>query len=109
MASFDFVSFVLGLLLGAILMLVIIWIAYYTRSFLFTYCPTQTRPCGANDFINDPANALANDINLKPDQILFLNNNNELFYKRVPRSTDCIPENNQIVYIKYRKIFNVKS
>lgn len=100
MASFDFIAFILGFLLGAIVLLIIIWAAYYTRSFLFTYCPTQTRACGAADFFSDPGNALANDINLTPADILFLNNN-EMFYKRVPRVTNCVPESNQTIYIKF--------
>lgn len=101
MASFDFVSFIIGLLLGMILMLLFVWITYFTRSFLFTYCPTQARPCGGADYYNDPGDALAHNPQIMVQDILFLNDQNNMLYRRVPRNTDCIPESNQIVYIKY--------
>lgn len=101
MASFDFVSFVIGLLLGMIVMLLLVWIAYFTRSFLFTYCPTQARPCGGADYYNDPGDALAHYPNLTVGEILFLNDNNEMFYRRVPKSTDCVPEANELVHMKF--------
>lgn len=99
MASFDFISFIIGLLLGAIIMLVLVWIAYYTRTFLFTYCPTQARACNGPDYYNNPGEALANGANI--DDILFLNDQDEMFYKRVPKTTNCVPESNQTVHILY--------
>lgn len=101
MASFDFVSFVIGLLLGMIIMLLIIWVAYFTRSFLFTYCPTQARPCGGADYYNDPGDGLAHNPQITVSDILFLNNENEMFYKRVPKNTDCVTESNETVYMKF--------
>jgi len=96
---FDFVSFIIGLLLGAILMLIAVWIAYYTRIFLFTYCPTSTRACGGLDYYNNPGEAISNGSNV--NDILFLNNQNDLYYKRVPKTTNCVPESNQTVHISY--------
>lgn len=101
MSDFDVVSFFIGVLVGVIVTIIFVWISYSTRMFLFTYCPRQARPCGATDYFNDPGNALAYNPNISVSDILFLNNNNEMFYKRVPRNTDCVPEYNQIVYIKY--------
>lgn len=98
---FDLISFVVGLLVGMIIMLLIIWILYATRSFLFTYCPTQARVCGGADYYSDPSDALANDSKLTVGEILFLNDNNEMFYRRVPKSTDCVPAANDLVYMKY--------
>jgi len=99
MASFDFISFVIGLLLGAIIMLLLVWIAYFTRSFLFTYCPTQARACSGADYYNNPGDALANGANI--NDILFLNDQDQMYYNRVPRTTSCVPESNQIVHIVY--------
>lgn len=99
MASFSFSSFIIGLLLGMILMLLLVWIAYYSRSFLFTYCPTQMTVCTAADYYNNPGDALANGANI--DDILFLNDKNELFYQRVPNNANCIPSSNQTVEILY--------
>lgn len=101
MAAFDFVSFMVGFLLGLIVMLLFVWLAYATRSFIFTYCPTQARPCGGADYYNNPADALANNPQITVADILFLNDENKMFYRRVPRNTDCVPESNQLVYMKF--------
>lgn len=99
--SFTPVSFVLGFLTGAIVMLILIWLAYFTRSFLFTYCPTQAPPCSGGDYYNDPGDALASNPQITAADILFLNDDNQLFYKRVVKNTGCIPESNQLVHITY--------
>ncbi|CAH6418159.1 Hypothetical protein HVR_LOCUS34 [uncultured virus] len=78
-----------------IIMLLLIWIAYFTRSFIFTYCPTTSKTCGGADYYNNPGDALANGAQL--NEILFLNEKNELLYKRVPRTTDCTPGTGQTV------------
>lgn len=80
-------------------MLVLVWMAYYTRIFLFTHCPTQARACSGPDYYNDPGRALSNGANI--DDILFLNDDNHMFYKRVPKTTNCVPEFNQTVRIVY--------
>lgn len=101
MAMFEFISFTIGLLSGMIMLLILVWVAYFTRTFLFTYCPTQARPCGGGDYYNNPGDALANNPNITVADILFLNDENEMYYKRVPKNTDCVPESNQLVYIQY--------
>lgn len=98
MTTWDTASFFIGLLLGMIIMLIFIWIAYNTRSFIFTYCATGTIGCAGNDYYNDPGLALGNNPQLKASDILFVRND-ELFYTRVPRVTTCTPENNQTVQI----------
>lgn len=100
-ANFDFVSFVIGLILGMIIMLLIVWITYFTRSFLFTYCPVGTRFCTSEDYYNDPGDALVRNPGLSTSQILFINGEKEMFYNRVPKGASCIPQNNQAIYIKY--------
>lgn len=81
-------------------MLIIIWIAYYSRIFIFTYCPTQARPCSGVDYYNNPGDALGNNNNLKPQDIL-ANVDGRLLYKRVPRNSTCVPEDNQIVRMPF--------
>jgi len=104
---FDFISFIIGLLLGMIIMLVLVWIAYYNRTFVFTYCPTQARACSGLDYYNNPGKALSDGANI--DDILFINDNNEMFYRRVPRTTTCIPTLNQVVPIRYPQYCSFKS
>lgn len=101
MAAFDFTSFFIGVLLGAIITLLFIWIGYFTRSFIFTYCPSSARACSGADYYNDPGDALSNNPQVTVADILFLNDVNEMFYKRVPRTTDCVVESNQLVYMKF--------
>lgn len=97
---FDGTTFATGILLGMILMYILIWILYSTRTFIFSYCASGTRPCAGADYYNDPGKALAEDSQLDPSQILFLNDEGELYYKRVPFSSDCVPESNQLMYIR---------
>lgn len=99
MASFDFTSFIIGVLIGMIILLLLVWIAYYTRIFLFTNCATSTPACAGADYYNDPGDALANGANI--NDILFLNDENEMLYKRIPRVRNCVPESNQIVQIQF--------
>ncbi len=84
-----------------IIMLLIVWICYLSRSFLFSYCADNPPYCAGSDYYNDPGDALANDPNINVSDILYLNDENQMFYRRVPNTTDCVVENNQIVYIQY--------
>ena len=101
MQGIDFISFVIGMLVGMIIMLLLVWAAYAGRVFLFTYCPKSARKCGGADYYNDPGDALANNPQITVSEILYLNSNNQMFYRRVPKTTDCVTESNQIVYMKY--------
>ncbi len=85
----DSASFAVGLILGMIIMLVIVWILFATRTFIFEICPTSTPICHFADYINYPGLALYDGANL--NDILFLKNEG-LYYKRVPRSSDCVPD-----------------
>lgn len=99
MARFELVSFTIGALLGAIIMLIVVWIAYYTRVFMFSHCPTMTRICSGTDYFNNPGNAIANGANIK--DILYLNQDGELKYRRMPRLINCVPDSGQDVSIRY--------
>ena len=97
--NFSFISLIIGLLRGMIIMLLLVWFSYFTRTFLFTYCPTQARPCGGADYYNNPGDAIANGANI--NDILFINDDNQMLYKRVPKVTTCVPQSDQIVVITY--------
>ena len=98
--TFDLVSLIIGLLLGMIIMLLLVWIAYYTRSTIFAYCPRQTRFCTGIDYYHDPGDALANNPQLKADDILAVQND-IMYYNRVLKNNTCTPQNNKIVPIRY--------
>lgn len=107
MGSFDFISFIIGLLLGMIIMLLFIWIAYFTRTFLFSYCASGAMVCDSTNYYNLPGEALVHNPQLKASDILFISNQNnpngqeEMYYKRVQKNLDCTPESNQTVHIMY--------
>ena len=82
-----------------IIMLLLVWLSYFTRTFLFSYCPTTMRACASVDYFNNPGDALANGSEL--DDILFINDEGEMVYKRVPRTNTCYPQTNQVVDIEY--------
>jgi hypothetical protein len=99
MAVFNFPSFIIGLILGMIVMLTLIWIAYFTRTGAFINCPGQARVCTGEDYYNDPGEAIAKT-GVTAGQILFIDNG-RMYYKRVPKNGTCIPEGNQTVRIAY--------
>ena len=106
MATFDFVSFAIGLIAGMIILLIVLWVSYFTRSFLFTNCPSDTRSCGVSDLFSDPGDTLAHNPQLGASDILFLNGNNELFHNRAQRVSTCVPQDNQTVYMKFPQYCN---
>jgi len=99
MEEFSVIFFIIAFLLGVLFTLILVWIAYSNRVFLFTYCPTTVPACLGPDYYNDPGDALNQGANI--DKILFLNDKNEMFYERVPRTTSCIPDSDQTIRIIY--------
>lgn len=96
----DAPTFFIGLMAGMIIMLCFVWLLYGTRTFVFSVCPRRRPVCSRADYYTDPGDAIAEGS--KVEDILFLNNNNELLYKRVPRTSGCIPlSGKQAVTIKY--------
>lgn len=96
---FDLFSALIGLLIGILLTLVIIWIFYYANAFVFSNCAKSTPECKGSDYYSNPGDAIANGA--KVDEILFINDENKMFYNRVPKTSSCIPGSNQLVEIRY--------
>jgi hypothetical protein len=96
--NFHLISFIIGLLLGMIMMLIIIWISYYTKTFLFTYCSTKAAVCGVDDYFINPGNALAyGEIaglpNITPADILFtkvVDGVTGMYYDVVAKNNNCV-------------------
>lgn len=99
-SRFSVVSMVLGFLLGVLLTLLLVFIAYAQRLFLFSYCANEAKACVGTDYYNDPGAAIAAGAN--PDGLFFLNDNQQMFYQRpiLPGIT-CIPVSDQTVPITY--------
>jgi hypothetical protein len=96
--------FFIGLLAGFIIIVVLVWIAYGTRILFFSRCAGHDPYCAGADYFNDPGQAIAGGAN--QDDILFLNDNGQMFYKRVPQHTGCHPDIGQIVPIVHPQYCN---
>lgn len=66
---------------------------------MFSHCPTMTRICSGPDYYNNPGNALANGASIR--NILRINENGELRYRRMPKVINCVPDSGQEVAIRY--------
>lgn len=102
MSTFDVSSFIVGILLGMIILAVIVWLVFAFRGSVFQNCPHHTRECLTADYYNDPGNALINNPHLKSSDILFLDSNNHLFYDRTQKNIECNANtSNKVAYIRY--------
>lgn len=95
--GFSFPSLFIGFLLGLLMMLILFWFLYYSRSLIFATCPLQTPFCVQNDYVNDPGQALTQGAVL--DQILSVKEG-VMFYKRVQSNSACVPQVNQTIPIQ---------
>jgi hypothetical protein len=96
--DYGWAIFAVGFLLGVILTLIFVWITYATRTFIFTNCVTSTPPCLGADYYNDPGEAIAHGY--KANEILQIDMD-IMYYKRVQKVRDCVPENNQTIHIEF--------
>lgn len=93
---YDLISTLLGILMGMIIMLAIVWVAYAGNFFVFSYCATSTPYCKDSDYINQIDEAIKKGYN--KEDILFLKNG-ELYFKRPKFTRQCVPSKDQIVKI----------
>lgn len=97
--QYDFFSFIVGFLLGMIVMLLIVWLAYSTRTAMFSYCPRNPPICRGNDYYNNPGEALTNGYDI--NRLLYINDKGEMYYRRVTNAVGCIPDQGQTIHIRY--------
>jgi hypothetical protein len=101
----DFPSAIVGIIVGAVIVLFIMWILYITRTFIFSTIPSQQPVCRLQDYIENPGVAIANGSTLS--DILFvapadLPGTSTMLYKRVPSVNTCTPSSlNQTVIVPY--------
>jgi hypothetical protein len=95
---FDFVSFLIGLFFGFLFAVIITWVGYSNRAFVFTGCAVNGLKCRYNNYFNNPARAISEGY--KAEEIMYVepkgNNNGVLMYKRVPKDV-CFPGSNQTI------------
>ena len=93
----DWVSFWIGFLFAFFLAILIFWLLYITRSFVYSNCPDSNSKCRGNDYIENPGVAL--NEGYKIDQILSVANGH-MYYKRPPKSSNCTVGSNQTIIIR---------
>lgn len=90
----DLVSFIVGLIIGLIIMVIIAWALYSTRR------DRIQRLCRFNDYHNNPNDAINSGHSI--NGILFINEKNQMVYKRPTATSDCIPVgNSQVITIDH--------
>ena len=94
--AWDGPSCVIGIFIGLSIMLILTWIGYSTRTFIYADVPLSYPECRFVNYFNNPGNAIANGANA--DEILSVNSSNEMRYQRVPKDV-CVPGSNQDVRI----------
>jgi hypothetical protein len=88
--EFSWTDFFIGFLVGLLITVFLVWITYANRWFIFDNCSRASQTCTTNDYYNQPCEALSNS-NLTASEILFVNSNGKLEYKRVPKNRNCTP------------------
>ena len=104
---FNLPSFLIGLFLGMIILIIVWWVCFITNTFVFQYCPTETPLCGGVQYFNNPGDALGNDRGLTAGNILYIENG-VMFYQRVPATNNCSPSIGQTIQIDKPQYCNFK-
>lgn len=78
-----------------LVVLIVGWICYQSRIFVFAYCPGTLLGCKKGDYFNNPGDALASGVNLTGSLYLAPGpgSTQTLYYRRPANNSQCIPEN----------------
>ena len=92
----DLLSFFLGLFTGMLIITLIAWLAYANQVAIFAYCSATTPTCKSNNYYSDPGQSvtITNNPNLYVKDGI-------LYYIRLVKDNNCIPDNYQIIPINY--------
>lgn len=90
----DLISIFLGIMIGMLIMLIIVWGFYNSRTLFFTHCPVEIRYCQSEDYINAPTVREKENLHIT---------NGKLYYRRVLNGLHgpCIPDIDQTVEITH--------
>lgn len=94
--AWDGASCVVGIFIGMSILLIISWICYSTRTFIYVDIPWTYPQCRFSNYFNNPGNAIANGADV--NNILTVNKEGRMKYQRVPKDV-CVPGSNQDITI----------
>ncbi len=109
--GFDWHAFVIGAVVFLVIFVIFTIIIWWFRWLYFSDVPLGFRTCTSEDYYQSPGEALANTDILASD-ILFVKKENDqdiLFYKRVPKTKTCTPGNDQVVKVIYPQLCQFKT
>lgn len=100
----NFGYFLIGLIIGMIILIIIVTILYATRVLWFSDCKIDNSTCTRQDYYNSPEIALQNGENVNGN--LFLNNidgtsTTGLFFRRIQKGEGCTPGPNQSILVPF--------
>lgn len=95
-ARWSWPSFAIGLVVGILIVVLLLWLAFLTRVFVFRYTPRSFPTCGATDYFNDPKDAT--ELGGREEDMLFVSEG-ILLYRRKQANTRCVPGADQVVSI----------
>lgn len=97
MRKFDWPLLLIGVLLGSLIVVLIFWLLYATRTGFFANCKAESRSCLFKDYDNN--------LNQQLDDgkaILRLNSTKDkVYWTRVPLEANCTPGINAEVYLPF--------
>jgi hypothetical protein len=100
----DWSAFVIGLLIGAALIIFLFIILYATGAFVFKYCNSSSNgTCQNCNLLSNPGDAIMNGA--KAEDILFFDQEHRMYYKRQRKpGATCYPGDNQTVMIEHPQV-----
>lgn len=87
--------FLAGIVLGMLLMFLLAWASYSTRTIVFTNCPREKPYCMDDDYINDPREATDKGYS----NTLFVAND-KLYFER-PKRGNCVHHLDRPMHIRH--------
>lgn len=97
-SNWNWISFILGILIGAVIIILLAWLAYSQRWAWYCNCRMGDQICLKDDY-HTLSEAFQNGFT--PQDILEVDSNGILRYKRVPKNPECIPGSNQSIPVIY--------
>lgn len=97
----DTNSAVVGIFIGFVILFLLLWLAYVTRSFIFAGTPVFYPECRSSNYFNDPSGAIGDGYSVSDIlSIVDEDDVDKMYYQRVPKDL-CVPGPNQTVHIRH--------
>lgn len=96
--GWSWTAFFVGFLIAVVAVLIIIWILYINRLFVFHTCTGEEPTCKRSDYINNPTDAINDGYSI--NTVLSIHDN-KMYFTRPVNNNSCVPGNNQTVLVPF--------